>query len=162
MATGRKTGSALAGLLMTAASHAYASCSEAADPDDAGVVILRCEGVVIAAEATAVRSPVTLMSSHPHAIQLDAGAIAVSSNASASRFTALTPDAVASALDGEWAVLAEAGGTRASSWRGSVSVRQRMDGTERVFRAEAAESDALDPGRAERLRRALQRSLKRP
>ncbi len=148
--------------LMTIVSNASALCTEAGDPDDPGVVILRCAGVVIAAEATAVRSPVLAMSAHPHTIQLDAGAIAISSDASAPIFTALTPDAVLWAREAEWFVVADSGRTQAAVRRGTITARLRLDGSEKVLRADDAELGALEPKRTERLSQALQRSKNQP
>lgn len=162
MVTSRKSSFALAILLLLTASPARALCSEAVDREDRAVVILRCDGVVLAVEATAVRSPLAMMSSHPNAIQLDAGAIAIASSPRAPPFAALTPDAVASAVDGEWAILAEAGDTRASVWRGRVTLMARIDGSERLVQAQEIDAHTLDAGRAERLRRALHRALASP
>jgi hypothetical protein len=148
--------------LLAAGSRADVLCSEAADPDDAGIVLLRCPGVVIAAEASAVRSPASLMSAHPRTIQLDDGVIAISAGSSAPPFATLTPDAVVIGLDGEWAVVAELGRTRAVVRRGTATVRLRADHTDKGLPPGDAEPDAADRKRMDRLSQALERRLGRP
>ena len=142
------------GPAVTAQSEA-AACSEAPDAEDMGILTLRCAGVVIAAEAGAVRSPAALMSSHPHVLQLDAGAIAISARRSTAPFVALTPDSVFSAREAEWAIFADSGRTSAVVWSGTVTAQWRMDGSVRVL--DAGYADRPDSERMERLHRALQR-----
>jgi hypothetical protein len=144
--------------LVTTASQAGEPCSETADLQDAGISILRCGSVIVAAEATAVRSPASTMSSHQGSIQLDAGAIAVSAESSAAQFSALTPDAVVSGRDGEWIIVAEAGRTRAAVLRGTVISRLRIDGSQKILRPGDAGADALDRSRSDRLALALHRA----
>ena len=148
--------------LSATASHASTPCSEAADPEDAGIAILRCGTVVVAAEATAVHSSASSMSSHQGVIQLDAGAIAVSADSLMAQFSALTPDAVVSGGDGEWIIVAESGRTRAAVWRGTIVERRRSDGSQKVLRAGDGEPSEVDSSRSERLALALRRAKSHP
>lgn len=161
MMASRVAGSIVAGCLFglaAAVTHAAEPCREAADPQDAGVMILHCGSVLIAAEATAVRSPASSMSSHQGAIQIDSGAMAVSANSSTAQFSALTPDAVISGRDGEWIIIAEAGRTHVAVRRGTVVSRLRTDGSQKVMQAGDAELNATDSPRSERLAEALRRA----
>jgi hypothetical protein len=165
MTLSRITGLALACCffaLTGTASHASTPCSEAADPEDAGISILRCGAVVVAAEATAVHSPASTISSHQGTIQLDAGAIAVSADSLTAQFSVLTPDAVVSGGDGEWIIVAEPGRTRAAVWRGTVVARLRKDGSQKVLRPGDAEPTEVDSSRGERLALALRRAKTHP
>jgi hypothetical protein len=147
---------------MVTAAHAATPCSEAADPEDASVAILRCGAVVVAAEASAVHSPASSMSSHQGTIQLDSGAIAVSADSPSAQFSVLTPDAVVSGGDGEWLIVAEPGRTRAVVWRGTAVSRMRSDGSQKVLRAGDAKPDEVDSSRSERLAQALKRAKTHP
>jgi hypothetical protein len=158
---GRVVAGCFLGLTATAA-HAATPCSEAADPQDNGVAILRCGTVVVAAEASAVHSPASSMSSHSGTIQLDDGAIAVSADSRSALFSVLTPDAVVSGGDGDWFIVAEPGRTRAVVWRGTAVSRLRSDGSQKVLRpGDAAESE-VDSSRGERLAQALKRAKAHP
>ena len=165
MTVSRNMGLAIAGCffgMMATGAHPATPCSEAADPADAGVAILRCGAVVVAAEASAVHSSASSMSSHLGTIQLDSGAIAVSADSAIAQFSVLTPDAVVSGGDGEWIIVAEPGRTRAFVWRGTVVLRQRIDGSQKVLRPGDAAPDELGSSRSERLAQALKRAKAHP
>jgi predicted dehydrogenase len=165
MTASRKASWAVAGYLlglMVTAAHAATPCSEVADPEDASIAILRCGSVVVAAEASAVHSPASSMSSHQGTIQLDNGAIAVSADSPIAQFSVLTPDAVVSGGDGEWLIVAEPGRTRALVWRGTAVSRMRSDGSQKVLRPGDAKPDDVDSSRSERLAQALKRAKAHP
>jgi hypothetical protein len=165
MAARRTTGRAVAGSflgLMATSSYAGTPCSEAADPEDAGVSILRCGAVVVAAEASAVHSPASSMSSHQSTIQLDNGAIAISADSPIAQFSVLTPDAVVSGGDAEWLIVADQGRTRAVVWRGTAVSRLRSDGSQTVLRPGDAKRSEIDSPRSERLAQALKRAKAHP
>jgi hypothetical protein len=83
------------GLALGRGAAAAPGCVETADPEDAGVQVLRGEGgLVVFAEAGAMRSSAAQVGAHPGAIQLDEGALLIASPAAA--FAALTRDAVVS------------------------------------------------------------------
>jgi hypothetical protein len=148
--------------LVATASHASTPCSEAADPEDLDIAILRCGTVVVAAEATAVHSSASSMSSHQGTIQLDAGAIAISADSPLAQFSTLTPDAVVTGSNGEWIIVTEIGRTRAAVWRGTVVARLRIDGSQKVLRPGDAEPNKIDSSRSERLAAALRRAKSHP
>lgn len=139
------------------AAEAASACDEALAPTDPGVMVVRCESVVVAAEIDAARSSARLMADHRDVIQLDAGAFAVSVKAHQRPFRTLTPDAVIASQSGEWAVSVLGGVTHVTVWRGDVSLRRRMDGSESLLRAGQSDETPADPARMERLRAVLQK-----
>ena len=164
MSASRNIGLAVAGCLFgTLATTAYPAtpCSEAADPGDPGIAILRCGSVIVAAETTSIHSPASSMSSHQGTIQLDDGAIAVSAESLVSQFSTLTPDAVVTGSGGDWVIVAESGHTRAAVWRGTVVVRLRRDGSQTVLRPGDAKPTEVESSRSERLAQALKRAKTR-
>lgn len=132
--------------------------SEARDAADEAVCVLRRAGIVIVAEADAVRSPARLMSAHPQTIQLDEGALAVSTGNSDGPFAVLTRDAVYSAQQADWGLCSEGGRTSAVVWSGIVIAELRLDGAQRALGAGYTDVGDADNERMERLSNALQRS----
>ncbi len=165
MIANRNAGWAIAGCflgLTATSSYGATPCSEAADPQDDGIAIMRCGDVVVVAEASAVHSPAASMSSHVGKIQLDNGAIAVSAESPSAQFSVLTPDAVVSGGAGEWLIVAEPGRTRAVVWRGTAVSRLRSDGSQKVLKAGDAAPDEVESSRSERLAQALKRAKAHP
>ena len=142
-------------LLSGLAGSAFAEaprCAETADPGDAAVEVLRCDGgLVIFAETGAVRSSAAQVSAHRQAIQLDDGALLIV--APAAPFSTLTRDAVA-AGQGEWIVVSKSGHTLVEVIQGRVVLRRRVDDAETSFGEGGAK---LDEASAERLRAAWRR-----
>ncbi len=151
-------------IALAASALAQTNCSEATDPMDAGVEVIRCaDGVVIVAESSALRSSAAQLAAHPGVIQLDAGALVVALTVSGEPipFRVLTPDAVISASEGQWAVVAEAGRTDAATWRGDVIVRRRVDDLAITLKPGEPTLAAFRADRIERLREAMLRALTR-